>query len=69
MALECVFVSIPEPFLSQKFMGTLITIVHTGESDFIRGVKHIRLKAGKVVTLSASNFMDYLAGSMQARES
>ena len=33
------------------------------------GVKLIRLKAGKVVTLSASNFMDYLAGSMQARES
>ena len=44
-------------------------MVQTGESDFIRGVKHIRLKAGKVVTLSASNFMDYLAGSMQARES
>lgn len=36
--------------------------------DRVRGVK-IRLKAGKVVTLSASNFMDYLAGSMQARES
>lgn len=33
------------------------------------GVKLIRLKAGKVVTLSASNFMDYLAGPMQARES
>lgn len=42
---------------------------HIRTSDMLRGVKLIRLKAGKVVTLSASNFMDYLAGSMQARES